>query len=152
MFKNVSFEDLRRGDVIQISTNMAGNISVFRPLFVQKYAPEDYAQLVSYGGSGYVEFPNFETFYGQISRRSPQLITMKAGNIECSFVCNQPQVYRYDSSLDTLELLAVNDLAAWLAKGRYICACFSEGVPDNSNLRLTHRKMGGLESLLYCTR
>lgn len=117
VFKNVAFDDLQRGDVIQFSTNTDGNISVFRPLFVQKYAPADYTQLAKNTSTGYTEFPALETFYGEISGKSAQIIIMKAGDAERIFVCNQPKVYHYDRSRNTLELLTVNDLATWLSDG-----------------------------------
>lgn len=113
-FQNVTLGDLQKGDVIQISTNIDGYISVFRPVFVQKYAPEEYKQLVSGGGSGYTEFPTFETYYGTISSQSTQILTLKLGAKERSVVCGRPKVYRLNRERNRLEVLNVNDLSDYL--------------------------------------
>lgn len=117
VFRNVVFDDLQRGDVVQISTNSSGQISVFRPLFVQKYAPLEHTQLVSNGGSGYSEFPTLETYYGAIVRRNTQIITMRAGTGETSYVCTRPKVYYLNRTRERLEVLEPDDLAAWIGKG-----------------------------------
>lgn len=117
IFRNVAFDDLQRGDVVQISTNSSGQVSVFRPLFVQKYAPAEHTQLVSNGGSGYSEFPTLETYYGEIVRRNTQIITMRAGSASTSYVCTRPKVYHLDRARDRLEVLEPDDLAAWIGNG-----------------------------------
>nr|QGT51254.1 hypothetical protein Firmicute1046_3300 [uncultured Firmicutes bacterium] len=117
VFQNVAFDDLQKGDVIQISTNIDGHISVFRPVFVQKYAPAEHTQLVSGGGSGYTEFPTFETYYATISKRSTQIMTLKMGAKESSVVCTRPKVYRVNSARDRLEVLSINDLTQYLNHG-----------------------------------
>ena len=117
VFKNVSFSDLQRGDVVQLVSNNDGELSVFRPLFVQKYAPADYTALVTNGGSGYSEFPTLETFYGGIVRHNTQIITMQAGGKEASFSCTKRKVYRLNRERGSIEVLTVDDLSNWVGRG-----------------------------------
>ena len=113
IFRNTEFNDLQKGDVIQISINTDGAISAYRPVFIRKYATGEYAQLVS-GGSGYAEFPTFETFYGMIGSWNMQIININIGTMESSLVCTRPTVYLMDTTKDRLEVLNNSDLYSYL--------------------------------------
>ncbi len=108
-FQDVTIDDLQKGDVIQIATNIDGYISVFRPVFIQKYAPTDHKQLVS-GGGGYSEYPYFETYYGVITNRTSKLITFNLGGTVRNVVGSGTKVYRLNSERNRLEVLTAGDL------------------------------------------
>ncbi|MEG2582918.1 MAG: S-layer homology domain-containing protein [Oscillospiraceae bacterium] len=113
IYKDATISDLSRGDALQFTTNSNGYISVFRPVFVQKLTTDNMA-LVTGGGSGYLEFPTFETFYGKISKRSSQILTLKVNVKEYAFSAAKPKVYLYNKATDKINVISVGDLQSYL--------------------------------------